>query len=150
RVVSSGAFVQRYDLDCRVPDFFEEAIERGALQEDFPPAARALPEDYVGDAFAFGKLDQPVGWAIGLDADNRGAEALCQCDVPLQGLPIGGCDSSGGFPWCFHVDGVPARSQPPGDPGSDTKHARRIDVRAHTHHHALGDEGWFQALTLSM
>src|ERR1700741_3742536 len=63
-------------LDRRVPYFFEETIERRPFEQDLPAAERRLSEDHVGDAFAFGELDEAIGRLIGLHADHRRTEAF--------------------------------------------------------------------------
>src|SRR5262249_42630604 len=50
----------------------------------------------------------------------------------------------------FDVDRIPAGAKSTSDSRSDANDARRFDVRTHTYHHSLGDEGRFQAFTLSM
>ena len=98
------------------------------------------------DPFPLRECDEAVGGTIGLDPDHGRAEALREPDVLLQRLGILRADAARLLARRLHVDGVPLRSEPAGNARAGPNHPRRERIRAHTHHHPLGNQRRLQPL----
>src|SRR5262245_54986563 len=131
--------LQWHDLHRRVAHLVQETVDDRAAQQDVPARTRRLAEDDVSDALAPGEINQPVGDVgplqfVNLRSELLGeAQALCKYDVILR------VDAARLFARRFDVNGVPVRSQPPGDARSDAEQFLGAAARSDTDHHLLRD-----------
>src|SRR5262249_57925507 len=136
---------ERHYLHGGIAHGAQEAIDRRAAPEDLPARARALAEDHVRDPFALRERDQALGRTLRLHADDGRAEALGELDVLLQRVGVVQVDAIRTLLRRLDVDRVPPRAEAAGDPRAGADDARRERVRAHAHHHTLGNERRLEA-----
>src|SRR6266542_352619 len=149
-VLARIAAFQRHDLHRRVARLIQEAVNDRAAKQDVPARTRRLAEDDVRDALAPGEINQRVGDVGALQLDHLGAEFLGETQALRERDVIFRVDAARLFARRFDVNGVPVRSQPPGDARSDAQQLLGAAARGDADHHFFGDDGVFQALALAI
>ena len=81
-------FTQRHDLNRRIADFLEKAVERRSLEQDLPSRSRGLAEHDVRDSLALRKRDEAVAGSVRFHSHDGCAQLLSERDVALQGLAV--------------------------------------------------------------
>src|SRR5262245_9807985 len=141
---------QRHDLHRRVAHFVQEAVDDRPAQQNVPTRTRRLAEDDVSDALAPGEIDQRVGDVGALQFYYFRAEFLGETQALRERDEILRVDAAWLFARRFDVNGVPIRSQPPGDARSDAQQLLGATARGYADHHFFGDDGLPQAFALAV
>ena len=89
----------------------------------FPARTRGLAEDHVRDSLALCERDEALSWTFGLHPHHGGAEALREPGVRLERVCIRPLDPARAFVGHFDVDGIPFRSETPGNPRAGPEHS---------------------------
>src|SRR6185295_18819937 len=75
---------------------------------------------------------------------------LGEADILLQGFRLLARHPAWALLRCFDVHRIPLGAELPGNPRAGAEHARRLRVRAHADHHALGNERRLETLACAV
>src|SRR5215813_8071166 len=107
-----------YDVNARIADFTQKAIDDRAVQQHVPTRTRRLAEDYMCDPFFARVINERIGDATAFKFHDFCAEGFSEANVFVQDNVIVWIDAAGLLLGGFNIDSDPIRRQPPGDAGA--------------------------------